>query len=254
VQAEAIGLVFPASLAIAHLYSGWRLRRKSGQKTQNGRVPLRRLGRSAGSTLLFTQLVLVWWLVYAHDQGHWTSESIGISSRPGVEWSFIPGFFIYCVFLAVFNRIARAAGVADRVDDAGVVGLARVIPRRKGQRVASLLGTVILNPFTEEVLFRGLLVHQLARVIESVPIALLVGLAANLACHVYQGRWALLCHGGFFGVVCGVLYSPLGLWGAIGCHFAGDLIPFVSARRELKAYRERHRRRPSVRANDSVRS
>ncbi len=97
-----------------------------------------------------------------------------------------------------------------------------------------------LNPFAEEIIFRGFLVHQLAMVTHSIPTGLLVGLAANLDMHIYQGRLALLFHAPFFALTCALPCSPLGMWASIGAHIAGDLVPVATMRHELIAYQQRH--------------
>jgi hypothetical protein len=94
----------------------------------------------------------------------------------------------------------------------------------------------------EELLFRGVLVYQTSLVLGSAWLPIAAGLAATIGNHWYQGRQAMLFHIPFFAIVVALLFSPLGLAGAIGFHVAGDVLPMFWFRQQLRQFRERHRR------------
>jgi len=191
--------------------------------------------------MLTTQLLLVFAIGVTGLLDQWTAESVGFAGRVSPAWALVIGFTAYLALAMTFNGITQLIGIRGKVRDSSIVTLAGLFPRQRRQRVIFLMA-LTLNPFTEEIVFRGFLVHQLALMTESIPIGFFVGLAANLGMHIYQGRLALLFHVPFFALAFGLLYSALGLWGAIGAHIAGDLVPFLTMRQELAAYRQRHRK------------
>jgi hypothetical protein len=52
-------------------------------------------------------------------------------------------------------------------------------------------------------------------------------------------------HLAFYSAAVGLLFSPLGLVGAIGFHFGADLLPVIQYRAQLRAYRAARRARRS---------
>jgi hypothetical protein len=59
--------------------------------------------------------------------------------------------------------------------------------------------------------------------------------------HIYQGKLQIATHVTFYTIVVALLYSPFGLIGAIGFHFAGDIYPFMSLKRDALNSRNRIR-------------
>ena len=103
------------------------------------------------------------------------------------------------------------------------------------------MASCALNPFTEELISRGIMVLLLGRLVESNAFAIILGFVLNLGVHLYQGSRALRLHALFYVAVILLLYSPFGLTGAFGFHFAGDLVPFLRFRgqfKEWKAYNQ----------------
>jgi membrane protease YdiL (CAAX protease family) len=62
------------------------------------------------------------------------------------------------------------------------------IPRQKLQKVLLMIDTCILNPVTEELMFRGILVHQLGLYINNHWLAITLGLLVNIGNHIYHRR------------------------------------------------------------------
>ncbi|MGE3630633.1 MAG: CPBP family glutamic-type intramembrane protease, partial [Sandaracinaceae bacterium] len=92
-------------------------------------------------------------------------------------------------------------------------------------------------PFTEESITRGILVVMLGHALGSAWLGIAVGLLVNVLVHIYQGRANLTYHVLFYAATVALLYSPVGLAGAIACHLAADLGALVFARRTLEQWR-----------------
>ena len=122
-----------------------------------------------------------------------------------------------------------------------------VLPRAPSQKVLACIAIILLNPLTEEAMFRGVLVYHFSNTSGYVILPLVLGFAANVFNHTHQGARLQVFHACFFAVAVALLYSPLGLLGAIGFHFGGDLVPIITARRRLLQYRARNLRRSSLR-------
>jgi hypothetical protein len=95
-------------------------------------------------------------------------------------------------------------------------------------------------------MFRGILVHQLGILINNNWLAITLGLFVNIGNHIYQGKLQIATHVTFFTIVVALLYSPFGLIAAIGFHFAGDIYPFMSLKRDALNYRNRRKNKRPV--------
>ncbi len=236
----------PLIMSVIMLWSGIRHRRNSAKLTATGRPPLRRFVGQMGTQMMFNQLLLAGLAVLAYTEGVWTLESVGIKSAVSPVLAFATGAALYGVFLFLMGALFRQLGLEAQVRDAAVTSIAFILPRQPLQRRLTLFGVIAMNPLTEEFWYRGILVHQVAIGTGSITLALSLGLFANLAAHSYQGRFALVFHLPFYLLACAVVFSPLGLIGAFGMHFAGDLVPFLMFKKELKKYRQHHRKRRTV--------
>lgn len=104
---------------------------------------------------------------------------------------------------------------------------------------------LLLNPVTEELLMRGSLIHQLGLMLHLWLVPIAVGFVLNAVLHFYQGWWAQVSHVLFFSLVLGLLYSPMGLAGAIVEHAIADVFPILTLR--YQAWRVRRERTCSCR-------
>jgi membrane protease YdiL (CAAX protease family) len=121
------------------------------------------------------------------------------------------------------------------------------MPRsRIGKYIVAMM-VVLFNPIFEETLFRGFLVHNLAIVIENIYLPILVGYIVFISLHLYQGISTIKPQTINYLFFVGFLFSPLGLIGAIGFHFAGDLLPILSLNDVIKNYKLIYRRDRGVR-------
>jgi membrane protease YdiL (CAAX protease family) len=223
-----IALLFGALILIRAVVAMLRKRR------DGGRVRLSVPG------LAITQSILVLTLWGCYAAGGWTAESVGISRSVAPWVAFLGGLWEFGLFVVAGGVVYQMFGNPLRYWRATLRVNAMFRPRGRSRRLIVAL-VAIVNPVTEELFFRGLLVHQLAYVGASLWVALAAGALVNAANHTYQGRWAALEHLVFYGCAVGLLYSPLGLVGAIGFHFGADVLPPILYARQLRAYRQARR-------------
>jgi membrane protease YdiL (CAAX protease family) len=236
----AIVLMF----GVIHLVVGiqrYRATRTAAHQTPAGRPKLRRQGGAAGHAMLRSQLIFA--AIIAFTAGsHWNMKSVGLVSEWSIASSFGVGVVAYAAFALLLTCLVKATGRLAAVEDNNVRVMAWLWPRSRPQKASALVGVCLLNPFIEEFMYRGVLVHQLAYAADALPLALALGLVVNLANHAYQGPLAMTSHLPMYLITTALLYSPTGLWGAFGFHFAGDLAPVKLLPRSLERYRARHRR------------
>jgi membrane protease YdiL (CAAX protease family) len=158
------------------------------------------------------------------------------------------GFLTYCVLMLLLNKVLTYKGNIATIRAHNLASHAYIWPRSRRDKVYAFFAVCFLNPFTEELLFRGILVHQFDQVIGTPYLPLVVGLLVNLGNHLYQGPQAMLTHIPFYCLAVGMLYSPAGLVGCFGLHFAGDWFPVMGMKKELKSY-QRDFRKANRKAN-----
>jgi membrane protease YdiL (CAAX protease family) len=224
------------------LFNGRRLRfANHAPVTVTGRPKLRRAPHPAGSNALQWQLMLCGWLAFLAYPEQWTWSTVGLKTEVPVAISAGIGFIAYAVLVALLTAVIHFSGVAGLVLDGTVRSMAALIPRGRGQKAMAWIAFCVFNPVIEELLFRGVLIYQTSLVIGSPWLPIAAGLVVNIGNHWYQGRRSMLLHIPFFAIAVGLLFSPLGLAGAIGFHIAGDIVPMSLMRRQMRQFRARHR-------------
>jgi len=208
----------------------------------------RRRARRAGSERKWRRfgpalLIYAGWVIalfVGYRGGAFTAESVGASTRVPALVAFATGFGEYFLFQYLWAAGLGVLGLSERVWVAVLRANAAAQPRHRLERIGVALLVMFVNPVTEELMTRGLLVHQLAL---SVPTGLAIALGAvvNAIHHAYQGWTLAPVHLLFYAATIALLYSPLGLFGAIGFHFAADAMSVVGQRKSLRAYRELRR-------------
>jgi len=240
---HAIGLEDGSRFALAcvalSLLGSLLGRHRKRRATREGRAPRPRKHTLLGFVVGQAIIVCLLWGYYR--AGGWTLESVGVSSRVSPATALATGFGEYWLFVYGVRALLAGLGVRLSYLRASVRANATFFGGARRQRLALLTLIIVLNPFTEELLFRGLLVHQFALTDAPLWLALALGAGVNAVNHAYQGRLLVAFHLAFYAAVVALLYSPLGLLGAIGFHFGGDLVPLVSYRRQLAAYRNARR-------------
>jgi membrane protease YdiL (CAAX protease family) len=231
-------------LGVVHLASGIVARRKIQQAshvTTEGRLPLRRPAAKFASRYLIYQLVSLFVLFAYFNENSWTAETVGFTLEY-VGSEFGAGLYAYGLLLIILAVVFRLRGNSESQADNNMTTMAALWPRRPRQKLAMTIGVCLINPIAEELIFRGILVYQLSLALGSFQLPIVLGLLVSLANHSYQGTRAILVHTMYYVFAIGLLFSPMGLMGTIGMHFAGDIVPVALMKRNLKSYRERHRR------------
>jgi len=165
---------------------------------------------------LVHQVVLLGVLVVTWRAGWWEAADLGVVWHP---LSIPAGLVAWFVLSRLHTRIAPA-GPHDPWVHVGA--LRRFWPRgRFGQ--ACIVGTLVTNPFTEELATRGVFVVLASEVTGSTLLALAGGATFNLALHAYQGARHLWWHLLFFLTTALLALSPVGLPAAIVLHFCADV-------------------------------
>jgi membrane protease YdiL (CAAX protease family) len=237
------GVIF--AYAVATLFAVVSLRRYWGAR--RGWKSMRAQSRQSIASAVLGQWLLTCVPAAYYFAGGWTLESVGVTRAPpllALGFGALAYLFFYYLVAAVlpgFHRDPRAEARAT------LQATLALLPRARMPRIGVLAVLCVFNPVTEELVFRGLLVHQATHIGLPLWLAVLAGAVVNAVNHAYQSRRAILQHLAFYGVAVALLYSPAGLLGAIGLHLVGDAYPFLRLRESLRAYRHlrRHsRRRP----------
>ncbi len=213
----------------------------SAPTTVAGRPKLRRAQRRAGFRALWWQVMLSGWLALAYPE-QWTWPTVGLKTGVSLAVSAIVGMLAYGALVAILTGVIHVCGDPGRFLDGSVSTMAALVPRGRTQKAMTWIAFCLFNPVIEELLFRGVLVYQTSLVLGSPWLPIAVGLLVNIGNHWYQGWRSMLLHVPFFAVAVALLFSPLGLAGAVGFHVAGDVVPMALVRRQLRQFRERHRR------------
>jgi len=172
-----------------------------------------------------------------------TPGAVGLKDRVSPGLSLAAGLLAYGGLMGLFRGIAALRGRTP----AGLRGTLRanrfLFPRDR-RHFPWIVAAMILNPFAEEFLLRGVLVH-LVGILTGwwIPIVL-AGLVVQVFLHAYQGREAIPWHIAFYATAVGMLLSDFGLWGAFGLHIAGDLYPLLGFRWQFAALRRHRAGRP----------
>lgn len=167
---------------------------------------------------------------------------LGASESIHPAYAFIAGVAVYLVILGTIELSAKALGIRERLHDLSFETMRMIWPRNRLQKAAAFAGVCFLNPFSEEVVYRGVLVHHIGEYTGEFALAAIFGFILSLAAHMYQGSWSLPFQALFHGASVALVLSPLGLFACIGLHFAGDLIPVVTMRTNMLEWRDRRRK------------
>lgn len=167
---------------------------------------------------------------------------IGFSNVVSLPSGLFLGAAAYPAVVGIYALLIRGLGLSRQdADHHAVLALRAFWPRSRSDKRLAFVAMCILNPWTEEILYRGVLLFALSANVGGVVFPITLGLGLTLAAHLYQGPFNLFWHGLFFGGAVVILFSPLGLAGAIGFHALADLVPVVSLRRDMLQWRTRQR-------------
>lgn len=219
---------------------------------RSGRAVLpRRLTPVHAMRLLGWRLGLVGFLSLTYARGGWSAESVGLASALPLPLALLIGVILYGGLALLYDASTKRLDSRADIMQAAFRANASLWPRQRNAKVWAGIAIMVLNPVTEEVLMRGILVHQLGQLTGSPVIPIAVGLVVNGVLHSYQGPRMIAWHMLFYGFTIALLYSPLGLIGAIRAHVAGDAIPIITLRHQAREWRELMRRTSSLAARSA---
>lgn len=184
-----------------------------------------------GMRLLRSQVILGAVIVFTHDARIWTGNQVGITETPW--WiALVAGAAVYAIFVLLVNWVTRVLGVRNGMVAAAFNALRQIYPRRPHQKCSFATALVLLNPITEEWLYRGVAVVWLAN--QTHPVfAIAFGMAVSISVHAYQGLNLVPFQLVFHAIACALALSPFGLLGSIGFHFLGDAYPMYRFRKQM---------------------
>jgi hypothetical protein len=222
--------LFPLALSARALGRNLRARRFRG---------LPRFTEKEASSFLTWQMTWALFLCLLWLKGDWTLETVRLRPEVAAPIGLLAGFALYLPlhFGAKAWVRWRSGEEQGRVD--WIRAMRRLFPRTARGRRHVRLGLLFV-PFVEEIAHRGILVILYAREMGHPLPGIALGLLVAVAGHAYQGRTQIPFHLAFAGTAIALAFSPLGLWGAIGLHVAGDLVPMLRFPRvfaELRAAR-----------------
>jgi membrane protease YdiL (CAAX protease family) len=136
-----------------------------------------RAAKVSVTKLVLVQVVLVGGLYSYFMDGGWTLESVGVSSGLSPAIAFVVGLGEFVLFSTAVRLFFYMRGSPLSYWQAILRTNTRFIHTKRSQRIA-MIGVGLLNPATEELIFRGLLVHQLA--ITGAPMWFALALATSL--------------------------------------------------------------------------
>ena len=222
-------------LAVSTVRREWLRARDPARYPVPRRLPSKVVRNLAGRQLLFVAV-----LGAAFALGDWSWPSIGVPAR--IRWpetllagevGFAALLLTYVAILLATRRLAVMRRVATR-------GNLRLWPRRRRDKWIAAIAIMVFNPFVEEIVMRGILIHHWALALGSPVLPIVVGCVLNGILHWYQGWRMQVWHALYFVVAVTLLYSPSGLPAAIFAHVFGDVIPILTLRRSLRVVRKAH--------------
>lgn len=212
----------------------------------------RRLPGSAVISFGVRQLVLVAVLAYTWHAGAWDAASVGVHHPDLWMESVLAGEIGFLALIVGYSLLLWLGRRIPAMRLAAVRGNLRIWPRTRALKIVATIFFVVFNPFTEELVMRGILIHQWGLLLGSPALPIVVGFALNSLLHGYQGWRMQFWHALFFAVAVGLLYSRWGLIAAITAHVFGDLAPVISLRRQLLRARNEQRKARAARASSNA--
>ena len=207
------------------------------------RQPLpRRLSNAALRSFGARQVLFVVVLCLGFLSGGLSAGSVGIPHR--IRWpetilageiAFLAVLVGNLLLMLALRRLGPMRLVAAR-------GNLRAWPRGRPDKWLAAVVIMVFNPFVEELVMRGVLIHQWGLILGSPVLPIITGVVLNGALHWYQGWRMQAWHAMYFTVAVWLLYSPWGLPAAMAAHVLGDVLPVLLLKRNLKASHAARRR------------
>ena len=204
------------------------------QHRKPGAPPLpKRLTGAQVHSFALRQVMLVLVFAFGYANGAWTPASVGIHHPELWLDSILAGEIAFLLLVLVHWLLLKMTGQMQVMRLAAARGNLFAWPRQRSHKIIAGIAIMVFNPFTEEMVMRGILIHQWAQLLGSALVPIAVGFVLNALLHWYQGWRLQLWHAMYFLIAVGLLYSKWGLIAAITAHVFGDVMPFVHLRRNL---------------------
>jgi hypothetical protein len=233
-------LLFNCALIVASFRRHWM-----PDRTADAAPPPKRMTPEMVKSFALRQLFLVVILAVTWMQGAWDIHTVGIGIPAELWMLWLPLIVIgelgFLALVVVYALLLRLFGRLETVRHAAVRGNMRVWPRKRSHKIVAAIAIMLFNPFTEELVMRGILVYHWGLVLGSPVIPVIVGFVLNALLHWYQGWRMQLWHALFYCLAVYLLYE----WSLIACitaHVLGDVLPFITLRREQRRVRAARRR------------
>jgi hypothetical protein len=205
-------------------------------------LPPRRMTNATLIAFAVMQLTFVAVLLVGFFTRAWTPATLGISDERPVIEQVLAGEIAFLAVIIAWGAAVFAAGKLGSARKHASRANLGIWPRGRAQKWAAGLLIMAMNPFTEELAMRGVLIHHWALDLGSPAWPIATGFVLNALLHLYQGWRLQLWHALYFVVAVTLLYSPWGLGAAIVAHVLGDVVPIVTLRRNLSLTRKRARK------------
>jgi membrane protease YdiL (CAAX protease family) len=168
-------------------------------------------------------------------------SDIGIKYNYSFLSSFLIGILIYFIFIAILKLTIRLPKFNSIKNTNNYLVFRQILPRNKSAKLYFIISVCILNPFIEEIIYRGILVYYIGNYFNIYWLSIIIGLVFCLGVHLYQGVYNMYFHLLFYFISVALLFSPLGLVASFGLHFAGDIFPTLNIRKSIKEFRKENK-------------
>lgn len=243
-----VTIYFALFMSTIYFFSGISQRQLIKKQSREKSLKVERPKPSSSYSILIVQITLIIFFSISYNAG-WNFTSVGLKIEIAPIISLIVGNICYILFLFALTKILSILKFLEATEDDTYQVMVRLIPRQKLPKILFLISVCIFNPITEELMFRGILVHQLGLFLNNNWFSIVLGLLVNLGNHIYQGKLQITTHIIFYLFAVALLYSPFGLIGAIGFHFSGDILPFLLLKQNAINYRNRRRNKRAKNSN-----
>lgn len=196
---------------------------------------------ATGNLLVYYVSVIFVFLV-AISEGDIEAKRLAISQDYSLPWCFFLGFIANCVWQVIYKYSFDHLPLFNSTIS-NYRTFRSIVAKSRLQKMAIISLIVLFNPLHEELLYRGFLVYNLSCALNGVSLPIAIGYLVFVSLHLYQGISSVLPQSLNYALFIGLLFSPMGLIGAIGFHLGGDLFPFMSMKATIREYRAMYKKR-----------
>lgn len=173
-------------------------------------------------------------------------SDFGFKTNVSVSLSVVVGLLAYITFILIYDRVIKKLGMYNSMVVSSYLTHRKIIPRSKRGKKQLFVG-LMLNPFSEEFIYRGFLIFYLGELIEFHPLMIAIGLIVCVLIHTYQDLKNIYFHAGFCAISIFLLYSEFGLIACVSFHVLGDLYPAFQFKRLIGEWKRVRRENRQIR-------